>query len=180
VNRAPQISGPHIFGRPFVWDLLSCLSVTLDRWCIVANGWMDQYATWYGARPRPRRHWDRWGPSSLPRKGAQQPPMFGPCLLWPHGCPSQQLLSSCFLFVITNQLKNMCFMFRTRPVQFFCGDVNVLMGVQMAAIINRRRTDTLRRPQQRYCGTINSEITAAVYNLARTVRQSKRRHMWTL
>jgi len=30
-----------------------------------------------------------------PRKGAQQPPLFGPCLLWPNGRPSQQLLSSC-------------------------------------------------------------------------------------
>jgi len=30
------------------------------------------------------------------RNGAQQPPLFGPCLLWPNGRPSQQLLSSCF------------------------------------------------------------------------------------
>ena len=30
------------------------------------------------------------------KKGAQQlPPIFGPCLLWPNGRPSQQLLSSC-------------------------------------------------------------------------------------
>jgi len=25
------------------------------------------------------------------------PPIFGPCLLWPNGQPSQQLLSSCFV-----------------------------------------------------------------------------------
>jgi len=31
-----------------------------------------------------------------PRKGAQHP-LFGPCLLWPNGRPSQQLLSSCYL-----------------------------------------------------------------------------------
>jgi len=30
-----------------------------------------------------------------PRKGAQQPPLFGPCLVWPNGRPSQPLLSSC-------------------------------------------------------------------------------------
>jgi len=30
------------------------------------------------------------------RKGAQQPPLFFPCLLWPNGRPSQQLLSSCY------------------------------------------------------------------------------------
>ena len=30
-----------------------------------------------------------------PRKAARLPPLFGPCLLWPNGRPSQQLLSSC-------------------------------------------------------------------------------------
>jgi len=35
--------------------------------------------------------------TTLSRKGAQQPPifLFDPCLLWPNGRPSQQLLSSC-------------------------------------------------------------------------------------
>ena len=28
------------------------------------NGWMDQHATWYGGRFRPRPHSVRWGPSS--------------------------------------------------------------------------------------------------------------------
>ena len=54
---------------------------------------MDQGATWYGGRPRPRRHYVRWKPSS-PRKGAQQPSStFRPTAL-SHGRPSQQLLSS--------------------------------------------------------------------------------------
>ena len=44
-----------------------------------SNGWMEQDATCYGGRPRPRPHCARWGPS-LPRKGAH-PPIFGPCLL---------------------------------------------------------------------------------------------------
>jgi len=30
-----------------------------------------------------------------PPKGGQQPPLFGRCLLWPNGCPSQLLLSTC-------------------------------------------------------------------------------------
>jgi len=47
------------------------------------NSWMDQYATWYGGKLRPRRRCVRWGPSS-PLKGAQLP-VFGPCLLWPNG-----------------------------------------------------------------------------------------------
>ena len=46
------------------------------------NGWMDEYATWYGSRPRPRPHCVRRGPSS-PQKGHIGPPLFGPCLLWP-------------------------------------------------------------------------------------------------
>ena len=35
-----------------------------------------------------------------PRKGAQQPPFFGPCLLWPNGRPSQQLLSCCCILTL--------------------------------------------------------------------------------
>jgi len=64
--------------------------------CCGQTAWMDQDATWYGGRPRPRPHCVRWGLSS-PRKGAQQPPppLFGPYLLRPNGCPSQLLLSSC-------------------------------------------------------------------------------------
>jgi len=31
-----------------------------------------------------------------PKRGAQQPPLFGRCSLRPNGCPSQQLLSSCY------------------------------------------------------------------------------------
>jgi len=49
---------------------------------IVPNGWMDQDATWYRGKPRPRRCCVRRGPSS-PARGAQQPPLFGPCVLWP-------------------------------------------------------------------------------------------------
>jgi len=75
-NLPPKRAQPQIFG--------SCL--------LRPNGWMDQAATWYGGRPRPRRHCVRWGP---PRKGVQQPPLFGPCILRPNGRPSQQLLSSC-------------------------------------------------------------------------------------
>jgi len=30
------------------------------------NGWMDQDATWYIGRPRPRPHCIRWEPSSSP------------------------------------------------------------------------------------------------------------------
>jgi len=46
------------------------------------NGWMDEDATWYESRPRPRPHCIRRGPS-YPRKGHSSPPLFGPYLLWP-------------------------------------------------------------------------------------------------
>ena len=41
------------------------------------NGCIDQDATWYGGRPRPRRHCFIWG-SSSPKKAAQRPPTFRP------------------------------------------------------------------------------------------------------
>ena len=44
------------------------------------------------------------GPGDIVLDGAQlippkrgTPPIFGPCLLWPNGCPSQLLLSSCLV-----------------------------------------------------------------------------------
>ena len=45
------------------------------------NGYMDQDATWYGGRPRPRPHCVRCRPSSTPKWHSS--PKFGPCLLWP-------------------------------------------------------------------------------------------------
>jgi len=80
---------PPIFGPCLLWP----------------NGWMHQYTTWYGGRPRPRRHCVRWGASSAP-KGAR-PPILGPCLLWPNARPSQLLLSSClFVYGISQEPLN--------------------------------------------------------------------------
>jgi len=37
--------------------------------CVLwSNSWIDQDATWYGGRPRPRPHCVRWGPSSPSQK----------------------------------------------------------------------------------------------------------------
>ena len=47
-----------------------------------SNSWIDQDATWYGGKPRPRRRCVRWGRNSPHLKGAQ-PPVFASCLLWP-------------------------------------------------------------------------------------------------
>jgi len=55
------------------------------------NGCIDQDATWYGARPQPRRLCVRRRPrSNLPKKGAEPPsPIFGPFLLWSNSCMHQ-------------------------------------------------------------------------------------------
>jgi len=58
--------------RPVLRDRCPvCLSVC-NVGVLWPSGWMDQDATWYGGRPRSRRHCVRWRPSS-PRRGAQQP-----------------------------------------------------------------------------------------------------------
>jgi len=113
---------------------------------------MDQDATWYAGRPRPRPHCVRWDPvlpnkrsaaapllahvycgqtarrikislgtelglghrphflrqrPNSPTERGTAPPTFGPCLLWPNGRPSQQLMSSCsFSFVQYTKLQS--------------------------------------------------------------------------
>jgi len=50
-----------VFGRPFR---------PLSIYCGQTDGWIIQDATWYGGRPRPRRHCVRWilSSSAPPRK----------------------------------------------------------------------------------------------------------------
>jgi len=50
---------------------------------LLPNGWMDQDATWYRSKRRPRRRCVRWGRSSH-IKGAQ-PPVFGSYPFCPNG-----------------------------------------------------------------------------------------------
>jgi len=42
------------------------------------NGWMDEDATWYESRPRPRSHCVRRGPNSPPRERGTAAPSFRP------------------------------------------------------------------------------------------------------
>jgi len=51
------------------------------------NGSMDQDATWYGGRPRLRRHCLMG--TQLPLPNRAEPPIFGPCPLSPNGCMDQ-------------------------------------------------------------------------------------------
>ena len=67
-------TAPPLFGPRLLWP----------------NGWMDQDATWYGGRPRPRPHCVRWGvgPSSpSPKMGHN--PQFSAQVLWPNGWMDQ-------------------------------------------------------------------------------------------
>ena len=85
--------------RPMISDhccvclsTLSCLSVTL-AYCGQTVGWIKMpLGTEVGLRPGDIVLDENPAPS---RKGAQQLPIFGPCLLLPNARPSQQLLSSC-------------------------------------------------------------------------------------
>jgi len=69
---------------------------------ILAHFCCGQTAGWIKmpGRPKPRPHCVTWGHADMgtqltsPKKGAQ-PPIFGRCLLWPNGRPSQILLSTC-------------------------------------------------------------------------------------
>jgi len=47
-----------------------------DPYLLRRNGCMHQDVTWYGARPRPRRLYVRWGPRSPPQKGGRAPTKF--------------------------------------------------------------------------------------------------------
>jgi len=62
---APPQKGtePPVFGPCLLWP----------------NGWMDEDATWYGSRPRPRPHCVRLGLSSPRERGTAAPaPSFRP------------------------------------------------------------------------------------------------------
>jgi len=59
------------------------------------NSWVDEDATEYGSRPRPRPHCIRRGPSSARNGHSSLPPIFSARVCCGHGRPSQLLLSSC-------------------------------------------------------------------------------------
>jgi len=61
---------------------------------VVAQSWMDQDATWYGARPRPRQHCVRWGPSSPP------PTKKGHIFIVAKGSPVSATAERLFVFIL--------------------------------------------------------------------------------
>jgi len=87
---------PYAIGPLSVLSVLSCLSVTLV-YCGQTVGWIKTpLGKEVGLGPGDIVL--DGDPASISRrKGAQQPPLFGPCLLWPNGRPSQIPLSSCII-----------------------------------------------------------------------------------
>ena len=71
--RPKKRTSPPLFGPCLLWP----------------NGSMNQEATWYGGRPRPRPHCVRLDPAPPPNKKATAAHIFGPCLLWPNGWMNQ-------------------------------------------------------------------------------------------
>ena len=67
VQAPPKRAQPPVFGPCLLWP----------------NGWMDEDATWYGNRPRPRPQCVTRGPSSPPPRNGHSSPPFRQCLLWP-------------------------------------------------------------------------------------------------
>jgi len=67
----------------------SCPNFWLYVYCGQTGGWISMPLGM--DRPQPRPHCVRWRPT--PPKGAQ-PPIFGPCLLWPNGWMDQMLLGT--------------------------------------------------------------------------------------
>ena len=65
----PQFSGYVYCGQMAGWTKKPPILSHCPLW---PNGWMDQDATWYGCKRRPRRRCVRWG-FSAPLKGAQPP-----------------------------------------------------------------------------------------------------------
>jgi len=62
-------------------------SPSFDPCLLWPNGWIDEDATWYGSRHRPRSHCVRR--TEVPTKGAQQSPLFSAHVYCGHGRPSQ-------------------------------------------------------------------------------------------
>jgi len=77
-TRLPQTKGGHSTPAPILAHVYCGQKwhspIPIFGPCLLwPNGWMDEDATWYAGRPRPRRHvWD-WDPAP-PKKGRSTPP----------------------------------------------------------------------------------------------------------
>jgi len=88
------------FGEMSSDRCLSCpVCDRVYRWCIVVKrlDGLGCYVVWKPADLGPRHIVLDGDPAPpTPERCTATPPLFGTCLLWPNGRPSQQLLSSCY------------------------------------------------------------------------------------
>ena len=79
--------------RPMLSDCFCPVLSVCDIGVLWPNSWMNQDATQYGGRPRPKPHCITRGPSSPKGAVSSSPkrstPNFRPCLLWPNGLMGQ-------------------------------------------------------------------------------------------
>ena len=80
---------------------LKCAALNRGRY-LYSAGWPSRWALahilvqFYDDTLAPPGEYDKMDCGRQPsRKWHKPPPLFGPCLLWPNGCPSQLLLSTC-------------------------------------------------------------------------------------
>ena len=87
--------------------------------------------------------------TQLPPKGAQ-PPIFGPCLLWPNGPPSKLLMNTCFirdnekyatriLVCVIAVSKSQEFLLKVRRLFLYFFDVDAAFFTSTRRIFRRRR-----------------------------------------
>jgi len=91
---------------------------------------MDQDATWYGGRPRPRRHCIRWGPGFPHIKGHSSAPPFRPMSIVAKRSP----ISATAKLLCMLRLYSGGFATAPKPVKKFmdfCAEAPVLISVPM-------------------------------------------------
>ena len=140
------------------------------------NGWMDQDTTWYGGRPRPRRHCVKWRLSSPTERGTAGP-NFWPMLYCGQTVAhlSMQLLSSCpyselpKLYVARNIRASYALRILRRTYR--CGSCSIKMW-KLGPRSLLPFSLTFRCPAMpsygclaQYCGNVGPQICGALFGL---------------
>ena len=116
----------------------------------------------------------RWGPNSPSQKKAHSsPPLFGPCLLWPNGRPSQQLLSSCAKWIHTALFDHATYCSHQKLAKTLrhLGRDSSALGARQFGTQVRTVFRTLRH-QCRSVRTVRTHETSAEVSRVRSVRNS--------
>ena len=114
-------------------------------------------------------------PPSSPPKGAQQPPLFGQCLLWSNGRPSQLLLSSCLVLKCSSHFSysavGECSVFQSLfvSIQFSFSSVFAVTSFTLCTAICKKRLFGCKKTLfvfQCICSSLNSLIKSLLVHLS--------------